>query len=286
MSCGAEIATDDEAASRIFEAGWRQGAVIRASDVPGLPTGQVGPDDWLVVCTQSCSVVNPRFRVDTVVEWIVGTPVTAIVPEKARGKNARLFHLPVTGLPGAVAIECNVNRRFFQDRLVLKDLVPAAGVALADGAARLFAGWLSRYYSRVALPNELDRRAKLKKGFFPKIKSLLDNSAPSGQKTFREAVHSIYVKWTPDEELVDDKAYCITLFFLCYDERDADELDERLKGSLADFFKGEHGLVVNAVTAKPIDQIFVADLDSYHRLSEWDYLSDLGDVAEIDARQG
>jgi hypothetical protein len=84
---GAEPGPDHEAATRIFTVGWRQGSVIRAADVPDLPVEGIEPDDWLVVCTQSCSVVNPRFNADTVVEWIVGRPVQELTSKAPSGPN-------------------------------------------------------------------------------------------------------------------------------------------------------------------------------------------------------
>ncbi len=113
---------------------------------------------------------------------------------------------------------------------------------------------------------------------------MLDKSAPSGSGTFHEAIHSIYVKWRPDEELPDGEPYHLDLMFLCKKERDATELEHSLLAAMATTGSAKDGIVIETLVAKAISETFVVDLETFYRLSEWDYLSDLGDVAEIDGR--
>jgi hypothetical protein len=263
---------------RILEVGWRQGSVFRPPVGLALPVPCDRENELLVVCTQSCTVVSRDLARDPNIEFIVAKPTwhyKANSPE-ATGKNLRCFHLPVSGLANASALECDINRRFFEPRELCLKHPPEADLAVSEDAARNLAGWISLYYTRVALPNELVIRAK---GLFDTIKSALKKNTQSGER-LSESIDKIFVNWSPDIEL-QGGLYHLDILFLCADD-DADmRLNTLLETKLQPFTEeGGHDGIKLTYANKVRSQTFLSELEGYKRLSEWDYLSNLGDVAE------
>lgn len=267
-------------AQQVLDAGWQQGSVFRPPVGFALPISFDREHEWLVVCTQSCTVVSHDLVKDPHIEFLVARaagPYKANSPE-AMGGTLRVFHLPVSGIAGVEALECDINKRFFAPRELCLAHPPEAGVAVTEDDARNLAGWISRYYTRVALPNELVIRAR---GLFGAIKAALKKSATSeGGERLSTSIDKILVRWSPDIEL-HDGLYELDILFLCADEAADKRLDTLLKTKLQPFTEegGHDGIKLTyANTVK--SETFISQLDGYKRLSEWDYLSNLGDVAE------
>ena len=149
-------------ARRVLEAGWRQGSVCRPPADLAIPVSIDREKEWLVVCTQSCTVVSPNLANDPHIEFLVAKPIGGYKPnsQEATGKTIRRFHLPISGHPGVAALDCDINRRFVAPRSLCLTTTPDAGIMVSEEASRNLAGWISRYYTRVALPNELVIRAE------------------------------------------------------------------------------------------------------------------------------
>jgi hypothetical protein len=265
-------------ARRMLEAGWRQGSVCRPPADLAIPVPLDREAEWMVVCTQSCTVVSRSLVDDPHVEFLVAKPAESYNPssQEATGKTPRRFHLPVSGRPGVAALDCDINRRFFVPRSLCLTFTPDAGIMVSEEASRNLAGWISRYYTRVALPNELVIRAK---NLFDIIKTALKKSTGGGNK-LSEFVDKIYVQWKPDGEL-QAGLYEVNILFLCSD-RNADLLLDTLLEVKLKPFTEENGCdgikLTYANTVR--SETFISQLDGYKRLSEWDYLSNLGDIAE------
>jgi hypothetical protein len=267
-------------AQQVLDAGWRQGSVFRPPDGVALPISFDREHEWLVVCTQSCTVVSRDLAGDPHIEFLVARPAwpyKANSPE-ATGRTLRRFHLPLSGIAGVEALECDINRRFFAPRELCLTHPPEAGITVTEDNARNLAGWISRYYTRVALPNELViRAAKL----FEIIKAALKkNTTSGGSERLSTSIDKILVLWSPDIEL-QDGLYELDILFLCADEASDLRLNSLLKTKLQPFTEegGQDG--INLTYANMVkSETFISQLDGYKRLSEWDYLSNLGDVAE------
>lgn len=265
-------------AQRILEAGWRQGSVFRPPVSLALPVPFDHATEWLVVCTQSCTVVSRDLAGDPHIEFLIAKPTGHYKAnsQEATGKTLRRFHLPVSGLANAPALECDINRRFVLARKLCLTHPPEAGITASEDAARNLAGWISRYYTRVALPNELVIRAK---GLFNTIQSALKKNTQGGER-LAESIDKIFVTWSPDIEL-QGGLYHLDILFLCADD-DADmRLNSLLEAKLQPFTEeGGHDGIKLSYANKVRTQTFISELEGYKRLSEWDYLSNLGDVAE------
>lgn len=278
MHGNAGLPFGEEEAHQILQAGWRQGRVFRPPLGYPLPVPFDYENEWLVVCTQSCTVVSADLDRDPHIEFLVAKPAAhykANSPE-ATGKNQRRFHLPVSGLPGVTSLECDINRRFFEPRALCLSNPPDVNIVVSEDAVRNLAGWISRYYTRVALPNELVRRAK---GLFGIIKEALRDNTRNGEM-LSNSIDKILVRWSPDTELPNG-LYKIDILFLCADGASDLRLNSLLEVRLQQFTEkdGHDGIKLtyeNTVRS----QTFLSQLDGYKRLSEWDYLSNLGSVAE------
>lgn len=268
-------------AQQILEAGWRQGSVFRPPVGLAMPVPFEHEHEWLVVCTQSCTVVSRDLTGDPHIEFLVATPTghyKANSPE-ATGKVLRRFHLPVSGLANVPALECDINRRFFASRTLCLAHPPETGITVSEDDVRNLAGWISRYYTRVALPNELVIRAG---GLFATIREVLKKKkATSGEsERLSASIDKILVRWSPDTEL-QGGLYELDILFLCADEAADLLLNSLLEAKLQPFTEegGHNGIRLKFANAVK-SETFISELDGYTRLSEWDYLSNLGDVAE------
>jgi hypothetical protein len=234
-------------AQQILEAGWRQGSIFRPPVGLALPVPFDHEHEWLVVCTQSCTVVSRDLAGDPHIEFLIAKPIGHYKAnsQEATGKTLRRFHLPVSGLANAPALECNINRRFVLPRELCLKHPPETGITASEDAARNLAGWISRYYTRVALPNELVIRAK---ELFDTINSALKKNTQSGER-LSESIDRILVNWSPDIELLGG-LYHLDILFLCADD-DADmRLNSLLEAKLQPFTEegGHNGIELKGTT--------------------------------------
>ncbi len=268
----------EDEAQLILGAGWRQGSIFRPPAAFFVPVQIDRGGEWLVVCTQSCTVVSSNRSANPNIEFLVAKPVEKYNPRshEATGRNSHCFHLPILGMPDAEALECDINRRFFADRRVCLEQTPDTGISASEEAVRNLAGWIARYYSRIALPNALVTRAR--NGLFKTIEKVLRAARPSGEE-LSASVDRIGVHWSPDSEL-QDGLYVVDLLFLCADADADTQLHSLLKNPLSPFTRdgGHDGIkVVYDTTVR--SETFISAFDGYKRLTEWDYLSSLGEVA-------
>ena len=260
--------------------GWGQGSVFRPNEHVRGPHGDLG-SAYLVLCSQSCVVVSPNLARDPQVEVAVGLPVQkhkARSPQ-ATGEDARKFHLRVSGADFE-ALEVNVNKRFTLDRAALLRFEPDA-IGVDETACRDLAGWLGRYYTRVALPNELVRR--LDRSWFGKLKTFLRSDPKlDGLATMQEAVHSAYIRWRPDAELPSEQDYEVDFLFLGRDSTGVEALERGLitQGVDLEARCKTEGIDI-AFAAQSCHETFVSDLDGRVRFTHWDYMSGLGEAAAV-----
>jgi hypothetical protein len=268
-------------AQRIHRAGWRQGSIFRPPEKFDVPVPFDRSREVLVVCTQSCTVVSPNFDANPLIEYLVAKPVEKYHPRsnEAKGKNSHCFHLPVPGMTNAEALGCDINRRFFVDRKVCVEHAPEERLVPSEEGVRNLAGWIARYYTRIALPDELVTRAKVKNGLFEIIQKALRTKNSSGYE-MSTTIDRIGVNWTPDSDM-HGGFYDVQILFLCTDA-DADaQLNSLLVDPLSPFTddNGHDGIkLVYDTTVR--SSTFISAFDGYKRLTEWDYLSNPGDVAE------
>lgn len=278
MSTGpGETTFGHDEAQVLLEAGWTQGSVFLPNEHIRIPAHLDRDAAHLVVCTQACSLVSDSLAKDPHVELAVAVPVAKYSAKSgpATGKEVRRYHLPVAGATFQV-LEVDINARFTVPRDVLLRFSPSAARPPED-ACRAFAGWIGRYYTRIALPNELVIR--LRAGVSNSLEEFLRAARAGSGARHHEDVHSIYVRWKPATELGPDAEYTVDLLVLCDDPAVADALEAKL---------GEIGLDPGERARKPgLDvqcsiqargETFLSDLDGWTRLTDWDHFSGLGEV--------
>jgi hypothetical protein len=188
--------------------------------------------------------------------------------------------LPIADVPGTGAITCDVNRRTFIDRRAFLAWRPEPSMRLSDKSQRMFQGWLARGYIRIAMPEALVLRLTRKPdGLFAQVRAALDSG---GENSLHFGISAIFVDWSPKAELADESSYDFRLLLACDDEETLRRITEDLEDALRPFrgSGGRDGIVLTSLDMETTDGITLKLSNTYTRLSEWDELSELGDVAE------
>jgi hypothetical protein len=269
-----------EWARQIQELGWQQCSVFRPplGAEAGLPDYlALVPGEWLLVCTQSCSVCSRNFQSEPLVEVCAASPVARFSHNhaEARGKVGHAFHLPIGGLPGAEALRCHLGRRAFIPRRLLLGWQPEKTWLKVD-ALNAFKGWLANHYMRIALPDILMNRLHGKDGIRQLVGAVLERDMGDGRRV-EDLVNAFYIEAEPDEDLPPARLYCIRLMVVCQDE-DARELLDRELG----FLQGTpssplsiNGVIVSELLVTTKDDATLAKLEGKSRFNDWDHLSPL-----------
>lgn len=271
---------DLEDAKAIQDALWRQGSVFRGTPeiLASLPPYmKVQQDEWLVVCTQSCSVCSENFTDEALVELLAATPLPKYKPTDgtARGKIGHTFHLPVGGI-GAEALVCHMGRRAFMRRRLLADFRPHP-TWLADGVLNAFKGWIANYYMRIALPDVLVTRLKAPGGIRETISAAI-NKEIDGTK-IGDGVDSFYLYWDPDFDVKPDGLYSISLLAVC----DSDDVKEALEQEISSLIGRRsaplniEGVLIGSLKVETSDNVTLGNLKGMSRFNEWDNFSELGE---------
>lgn len=266
-------------ATTIQLAGWKQGSIFRPSeDASSLlsPHLELGPSEWLVVCTQTCSVCAADFEKEPSLEILVASPLPRYKPRHvdSKGRTSHTLQLPVSGIAGVEALECSLGRRAFIPRKLFCDWKPASPL-FAKEALNAFKGWLAHYYMRIALPDELVTRLKKQPdGISSKIRSTLVkelNGRPAD-----DGVVSVYIDWSTDDELPPTRRYGISLVIVC----DDDETRKFLDSELSDLIGRKsapisiEGVILEDLVIDTVDNVTLRDISGKFRFTEWDELSD------------
>jgi hypothetical protein len=267
------MSPDDETAKKINNAGWRQGSIFTPINVLLVPIEFDSTNESLIVIIHSCIVVSRSFERDRVVEAMVckKLPKINLKSPEATGKNQRILHLGIDWEEEVICIAYDINRRFFLDRKLLLDLTVQR--TLSKDNTKKLATWVSRYYNRIALPDDLVN--KMKFTFLPTVKKYIEEKING--RPLNEEIDNIYFYSKTSENEI---ALEIQFIFICTTQNTADYLDLLLKEKLNSFLKisGKDGIYISFLDCKSKDQIFVSDLDSYDRFSDWDHLSNLEDM--------
>jgi hypothetical protein len=261
-----------EEAERLLAAGWRQGSVFRPNEHVPPPDG-CPEDGVLVVVSQSCTVVSPRWDRDPYVEIALAVPSKKPFEKQKRspqavGKDFRTLLLPAP-CGDADCLVVDVYSRFFISRQLLLSFAP--DVASGDSAsARRLAAWMGRHFTRAALPN------KLVKLLADSVTDPLEKHLRSGfgEGPLHDGVVAIWVKWEPDDET---GPYDMEFLIACDSEEAANHLD----GLLTETFGTEAPIKLESnevrvqVRVQSAEGTTLADVEGHHRLSSFDHFTNL-----------
>lgn len=262
-----------ELALNIHSAGWRQGSVFLPDEVIALPFLFDPINEVLIIISQSCSVVSSRFDNDPLVDAIVARRLSEYnekAPE-ATGKNQRKLHIKLAvEKKGCGAYECDINRRVSFERIKLLDLSIIHDLSIEICGAKKIATWIGRYYTRIALPDELVTR--MKQYLLPALSKILKKD------NIHAEVDRIYISWHTSQSVQD--FFNLRFIFICKSQDVADKLDQACLQELNDFLEqpGKDKICIAHLHCGTKSDIFLADLDGYDRFSEWDYLTHFGEL--------
>lgn len=191
-------------ASAIERQGWRQGAVLgpvlAAEARRHAPSWISSKDnDWLVVTSHDCDVVNGRLEKEPLVEVLRAVVVQQTKPDKQQvwGRNPREMQLAVDdGTGGTVMLSLKVHERWSVPRELLMSEAPRS--VLDSRTRRLIAEWLAKRYIRAAFPTAFDLRWRSK---LKDWTGLLESQS--------QWVQGIYLRLSTQSELKGDESYKI-----------------------------------------------------------------------------
>lgn len=268
--------------------GWRQGSVFDPRGVLNKITIaeseiSLSENEFLIICTQSCSLVSRRFEADPYAEAMVVKLIDEYNPrsQEATGKNQRKLQIKLLDHPKFKCIECDINKRFMFNRKRLLETQPSKELNLEENAGDKLAGWYGRSITRTALPDLLvERMGNLSKI----IKKCLDKKFIDDQgnlSPIHESIPYQYIDWRPRKENPEGP-FILRFFFLCANPESEENLDKELTEKLNPYLSesGKDGLKIIEIACKTDDSTFVRDLYQYERLSDLDYLSDLGNICK------
>ncbi len=279
---------DPDGAREIQGSGWRQCSVFRLPEnlKAYLPIYlMLKPDEWLVVCTQSCSVCSENFKDEGLLEVIVATPLTRFNKshESAKGRTTHTFHLPIAGLVGVEALECHMGRRAFIPRQRLRGWRPSSASVPEKASEDAFKGWLAHYYMRISLPDELVRRLREDGGIRETVLAALAKT--NNGKPVSKGVSSFHIYYDPNEDIGPHDFYEIDLVIVC-DDVETQEILNRELADLTGLTSAEkplsvQGVIIQSLKIEPADNVTLSDLQGLSRFNEWDDLSTMAERLQL-----
>ena len=200
--------------TQLEEAGWRQGSVVKPSDLHCLLDMIGRPYEAglvLLVATQSCDIANNNIESDPYIEFSVARNIESPKGHFTHNKNPRTLHTHVTCRTGddEVFKEDSLELRAFDKVSVPKEklagLQPDLNRVLEQRQLASYVAWLAARYSRPALPSAFNDRISAAD---PKGK--LRNKVRKGN----EQLVGIYVEIIPDAEIAASESYNVNLLGL------------------------------------------------------------------------
>ena len=256
--------------AQLEEAGWRQGSVVKPSDLQRMldimgityDTGIV-----LIAASQSCDIANNNIETDPYVEFSVARNIETSKGNLTFNKNPRILHTQITCRTSddTVFTEDNLELKAFEKATVPKEcligLQPDLDRVFESRYLESYVAWLAARYSRPALPTAFNDRISAAD---PKGK-LRDKAKKANQQ-----LTGIYVEITPDAEISDSESYNINLLGLLPARftEDRQKAETAIK-AYADILSNAGMTVVSAIRSE--DEISVADIKRFKRF----YLDDL-----------
>jgi hypothetical protein len=264
----------------IFDSGWQQGSIFQPPEeyVHKLPANlKFDPaTEWLVVCTQTCSLCSKDALAEPMAEVMVAKPIQKFAPRNtdAMGKNNKCLHVEVNSLPGSEGLACYIGRRAFIPKVDLAKWKPSVAW-MPVLVTKAFRGWLAHHYIRVALPDRLVERMRLPGGVREIILGVLQSDVDG--RPCAEGVATFFLDWRPERDISADEAYYIRLLVVCKDSATWDFMTNALSDLHATQRKGlsVKGVVVTHLDIETEDNITLTFLETMHRFNEWDELSNL-----------
>lgn len=257
-------------AGAIEKHGWRQGAVLGPELLRAAreraPSGlAIADDNWLIVTSHDCDVVNDRLEKEPTVEVLRGEVVSRKAPDRQQvwGRNPRVLQLVVEdGSGSTVVLSVKVHERWMLPRDVLSTEPPAR--ILGDKERRLIAEWLAKRYIRAAFPTAFDGRWRAKLRDWT---SLLEKHS--------RWVQGVYLRLSTLRELDERTAYKVHLIVAApraaKEEAGWATRSDEIEREVETFWKQfTPGIECAGVDVLGTDQLTLAEIEPYQRFdADW-----------------
>jgi hypothetical protein len=145
---------------------WWQGSLISISDLSDF-LEEDKDVDWWVIATQPCNIYNHDFSKVPVFEVVAAREIEKCQHKLTKGDHPRVLHLEVQADSEIKALEIDIQKRKWLPRSLLAKLAApkfhvrdtqsdsdtnSSDITWFDN----FIGWMSRSYTRIALPNDFN----------------------------------------------------------------------------------------------------------------------------------
>lgn len=202
--------------------GWRQGSIIRRSDIPDL-LNFIGKEPEseliLIIASQSCDIANNNIELDPCVDISIARRVAKHNGNLTFNKNPRQLHSELKvftedeNVLSREYIEIKAAERVSLPKEHLATIEPDTSMLLENEHLNHYVKWLASRYDRPALPTEFNQR--------------VSEADPKGKlrknaKGLNEKLVGIYVEIHPFGEISKDKNYSVNLLGLVSDGHDGD----------------------------------------------------------------
>lgn len=270
---------------------WEQGSVLPGPLAvqavalrPSWMQGSVSADDWLVVVSHPCDLVNPRPANEPAIEVLRMTVQPGARPDSGfvLGKNPR--RLAVVGLDGSSASGTTVLHGWAHDRWSIpRELLtrgtPDPNRRLPQRVVSTLAIWLAKRYVRAAFPGRFDERWRGDR--LQHLKAWTDLIAAHGS-----VLSGVYLRLNTEAELHDlSLPYVVTMLVL-YDRDKAQRIAEwptrraAIQTEVERFWSQHTGITCVEVLVQAIDETTVDQITPPWRKFEADWLSFAEDAVE------
>lgn len=266
---------------RVAGLGWRQGAVLGAKLAQiawtyAPATVKIGPEDWLIVISHDCDVVNFSLDKEPVIEVIRASSAVANKADKglSAGRNPRNLQVPLATAGEQVVLSFSVHDRWTIPRENLLNEGPRSH--LPEKERRLIAEWIAKRYIRAAFPTAFDLRWRSKKSNWEKL-----------LKAHSEWIQGIYLSLNPSDELPDGEPYHCELIVAVPQAKRRGEVwvnkREELANAIEKFWdQFRPGILCDGAEARGTEEITLADLEDYLRFdADWVSFNDGTDVTPV-----
>lgn len=257
--------TPEERALALREANWQQGSVCCGPDVPLLlappthPPLTYQPDDWLVVVTQTCDVLQGDLEKEPQVELLRLSPSRpSINTSLGWGQHPRFIQLERS--QPRLKLYGSVHDRVWAPKARLDTLSPDPTRLISADDARMLAKWLASRYLRPAFPDVFNKRLQS-----------VERALVQFWKAHRSKLNAVFCTLSSMDELASEEGYDAE-FVLVFPHK-ALSLDQarEITDAFEDIFLLCDGVEVSAKAMADIDFSLV-HLDRYRRW-DLDYLS-------------
>lgn len=256
--------TPEQRAKALRQAGWHQGAVCAASDVaallqpPAHPVLSISDEDWLMLMTQTCDLLQGDLEKEPRVELLRLTPTRPSV-SASLGWTQHPRFIQIERSTASGRLYACIHDRVWVPRERFDLLTPDATREVAPEDIRMLVKWVASRYLRPAYPDAFNDRLK-------PIQKELTRFWKANKGRLRAA----YCVFAREDELPEEESYEVA-FVLVHPRTVAIAEAQSLADQFEAIFSSCDGIEVEAKAMADTD-FSLFHLDRYTRW-ELDHLS-------------